>query len=98
MLFSEAAALQHFRLLEICEEKCAPKNASYSEWGEKLRANEKHPGKTEEHCSAALLPAPTSLPQQSRSVVQSLVGILVRAASEFMEALKKSETAAQRGE
>lgn len=34
MLFSEAAALQRFRLLEICEEKCAPKNASYSEWGE----------------------------------------------------------------
>lgn len=34
MLFSEVAALQHFRLLEICEEKCAPKNASYSEWGE----------------------------------------------------------------
>lgn len=34
MLFSEAAALQRFRLLEICEEKCDPKNASYSEWGE----------------------------------------------------------------
>lgn len=51
--------------------------------GEKtqLRENERHPGKTEEPCSAVLLPAPTSLPQQSRSVMQSLVGILVRAAS-----------------
>lgn len=40
--------------------------------GEKtqLRVYERHPGKTEKHCSAALLPAPTSLPQQSRSVMQ----------------------------
>lgn len=44
--------------------------------GEKtqLRVNERHPGKTEEYCSAVLLPAPTSLPQQSRSVMQESGG------------------------
>lgn len=93
-------ALQRFRLLKICEERCAPKNASYSERGENAAEGEWKDIQEKQRSSAVLFSSqlpPPSL-SSSRSVMQQPAGAAGKAVWEFIEALRKSETAARRGE